>query len=124
MKTSLILLVFLLSLSSCATIFTKSKQPITFMGEPGIKIYQASSNVKIGEIGEEKSTTIEIKKKLGDTQLIAKKEGRPNTPLILESSFNTTSLWNILFWPGFLVDLGTGQMNKYDNSVIQIEMEE
>lgn len=123
MKKFLPLAIVCLFLSSCATIFTSSKQSITFSGMEGTKIYETSSNLKIAEIGKEKTTTVRVKKKLGEKQLLAKKEGYKNTPMILESSFNTTSLWNILFWPGFLVDLGTGQMNKYDNSYIEVEME-
>ena len=38
-------------------------------------------------------------------------------------TFNNACLWNILFWPGFLVDLGTQKMNKWDNTIINIEME-
>ena len=44
-------------------------------------------------------------------------------PLVIESNFNAKSLWNILFWPGFLIDLGTGKMNKYDPVIYNIDME-
>lgn len=64
-----------------------------------------------------------IKKAMSDKQLLAKKEGYKTQSLILESSFNTTSLLNLLFWPVFFVDLGTGQMNKWDNTNINIDME-
>lgn len=110
-------------LSSCATIFTPSRQSITFSGLEGTKIFDTSTNVKIAEIGSDKTTTVSVKKKMSDKQLIAKKDGYKNTPIILESSFNATSLWNILFWPGFIVDLGTGQMNKWDNTYINVDME-
>lgn len=123
MKKLLLPLFACFILSSCATIFTSSKQPITFTGPAGTKIYDASNNIKLAEIGQDQTTTVSIKKKRDDKQLIAKKDGYKSTPLVLESSFNTTSLWNILFWPGFFVDMGTGQMNKYDNTIINIEME-
>lgn len=109
--------------SSCATIFTPSKQSITFSGIEGTKIYDASNNVKLAEIGSDKTATISVKKKMSDKQLLAKKEGYKTLPFILESTFNTTSLWNILFWPGFIVDLGTGQMNKWDNTSINLDLE-
>lgn len=112
-----------LFLSSCATLFTSPTQSITFSGTPGTKIYDAATNIKVGEIGEDKTVTIPIKKKMSDKQFLAKKEGYQTTPVMLESSFNTTALWNILFWPGFIVDLGTGQMNKWDNTYINIDME-
>lgn len=123
-KTYLVSVVmFALILSSCATLFTGSSQPITFAGLEGTKIFDASTNVKIAEIGSDKTTTVSIKKKISDKQFIAKKEGYKSTPLMLESSFNTTSLWNLLFLPGFIVDLGTGQMNKWENTYINIDLE-
>lgn len=42
---------------------------------------------------------------------------------MLETSFNAASLWNILFWPGFLVDLGTSKMFKWENPIVNIELE-
>ncbi|MFV0538650.1 MAG: hypothetical protein ACK5M3_14985 [Dysgonomonas sp.] len=110
-------------LSSCATIFTPSRQSITFSGLEGTKIFDTSTNIKIAEIGSDKTATVSVKKKMSDKQLIAKKDGYKSSPIILESSFNTTSLWNLLFWPGFIVDLGTGQMNKWDNTYINVELE-
>lgn len=89
----------------------------------GIKLYDATNNVKLAEIKEGESTTIKLKKKLSDKTIIAKKEGYKNTPFVIESAFNAKSLWNILFWPGFLIDLGTGKINKYDPVIYNIEME-
>lgn len=123
MKKALTLLSVLLLFSSCATIFTSSRQVITFSGMEGTKIYDVSTNIKIAEIGSDKTATASIKKKLSDKILVAKKDGYKNCPLLLESSFNTTSLWNLLFWPGFIVDLGTGQMNKWDNTYISVDLE-
>ena len=109
MKKILLLLSVCISFSSCCTLFSSSKQDITFTGMNGIK--------------EDNSVTVQIKKKREDKQLVAKKEGYQTTPFVLESTFNNACLWNILFWPGFLVDLGTQKMNKWDNTIINIEME-
>ena len=92
-------------------------------GENGIKLYDGTNNVKLGEIKEGNSVTVKVKKKMADKTVIAKKEGYANTPLVIESNFNAKSLWNILFWPGFLIDLGTGKMNKYDPVIYNIDME-
>lgn len=124
MKRLLFLFSICILLSSCATIFTNSRQSITFSGPEGTKIYDADSNVKLAEIGSDGTATARIKKKLGDKNLLAKKEGYKTQPFLLESGFNATTLWNILFWPGFLVDLGTGQINKYDNTTISLDLEE
>lgn len=123
MKQILLLLSACMIFSSCCTLFSSSKQAITFTGPNGVKIYDAMTKVKLAEIKEDNTTTVKIKKKREDKQLIAKKEGYQSTPLLLESTFNNACLWNILFWPGFLVDLGTQKMNKWDNTIIDIEME-
>ena len=125
MKKHVILLMMAvtLGLSSCMSIFSSSQQPITITGENGIKLYDATNNVKLAEIKEGESTTIRLKKKLSDKTIIAKKEGYKNTPFVIESAFNAKSLWNILFWPGFLIDLGTGKINKYDPVIYNVEME-
>lgn len=123
MKKILLLVSICISCSSCCTLFSSSKQDITFTGMNGTKIYEASTKQKIAEIKEDNSVTVQIKKKREDKQLLAKKEGDQTTPFVLESTFNNACLWNILFWPGFLVDLGTQKMNKWDNTIINIEME-
>ena len=105
------------------TVFTKSRQTVTFTGEAGTKLYDATSNVKIAEISDGGSTTVKMKKKLADKTIIAKKSGYKDTPFIIESEFNAKSLWNILFWPGFLIDLGTGKINKYDPVIYNVELE-
>jgi len=115
-----ILLVSVICLSSCATIFTSSRQNITFTGDEGTKIYDSSTNVKLAEIKEDQTTNISLKKTMNDKQLVIKKDGKEPQAVVIESKFNKTSLWNLLFWPGFLIDLGTGQMNKYDNTIINL----
>lgn len=122
MKNLFLLVFVVLSTSSCMTLFTKTNQSVTLMGAEGITIYDAQNNVKIGKIEDEGSVTLDIKKNLFDKTLIAKKEGYQNTPIILPSVFNPKALWNILFWPGFLIDLGTGKINKYEPAIYQIEM--
>ena len=93
------------------------------MGEDGTRIYDGTNNVKLSEIKGGGVTTVKLKKKLSDKIMIAKKEGYKNTPFVIESAFNAKSLWNILFWPGFLIDLGTGKINKYDPVIYNVEME-
>ncbi len=123
MKKMIVALLCPLLFSSCMTVFTKSRQTVTFTGEAGTKLYDATSNVKIAEISDGGSTTVKMKKKLADKTIIAKKSGYKDTPFIIESEFNAKSLWNILFWPGFLIDLGTGKINKYDPVIYNVELE-
>lgn len=121
MKKILLFVLPAMMLSSCCTLFTPSKQAITFNGENGIKIYD--DGVKIAEIKDNNTTSVRIKKELSSKYLIAKKEGYRPTPLKLETKFDAVAVINILFWPGFVVDAATGQMCKWDNTYIDIEME-
>lgn len=123
MKKTLLTIITATALSSCCTVFTASKQNVTFMAPNGTKIYDAETNIKIAEVEKENMVTTKIKKKVSDKQLIARKDGYSPTPFMLETAFNPSSLWNILFWPGFLVDLGTGKMFKWDNTIINLELE-
>ena len=50
MKKILLLLSVCISFSSCCTLFSSSKQDITFTGMNGTKIYEASTKQKIAEI--------------------------------------------------------------------------
>lgn len=113
-------LLVLMSMSSCSTVFTGTKQSITFTGEPGVRIYK--NNNKIAEIDNGGTTTVKIHKSLSSTNLIAKKEGYRNTPLILSSVFNPISAINLFNPIGWIVDLGTGAACKYDDTVITVEM--
>lgn len=112
-----------LLLSSCCTVFTSSKQAVTFTAPNGTKIYDAATNLKIAEVKQDNTVTTKIKKERENKQLIARKDGFQPTPFLLETKFNANSLWNILFWPGFLVDFGTGQMFQWDNTLVDIELE-
>ena len=58
MKKILLLLSVCISFSSCCTLFSSSKQDITFTGMNGTKIYEASTKQKIAEIKEYKSVTV------------------------------------------------------------------
>lgn len=124
MKNVFLMVFVVLSASSCMTLFTKTNQSVTLMGEDGITVYDAQNNVKIGKIEDGGSVTLEVKKRLFDKTLIAKKEGYRNTPIIIPSVFNPKALWNVFFWPGFLIDLGTGKINKYDPAIYHVEMEQ
>jgi hypothetical protein len=121
MKSILLAIVCALCLSSCGTLFTSSKQDITFMGLPETRIYD--NGKKLCEIPEDGIKTIKIKKKLSDKTLIAKKDGYKNTPVTIDATLNPISvinLTNILAWA---IDLGTGKCFKWDADVVEIEME-
>ena len=121
MKKVLLMLTCVLCLSSCGTLFTPSKQPITFMGMPETRIYD--NGKKLGEIDESGTTTIKVRKKLSDKTLIAKKDGYKNTPITLDATFNPVSIINLTNILAWAIDLGTGKCCKWDTDIVEIEME-
>ena len=121
MKKVLLMLTCVLCLSSCGTLFTPSKQPITFMGMPETRIYD--NGKKLGEIAESGTTTIKVRKKLSNKALIAKKDGYKNTPVTLDATFNPVSIINLTNILAWAIDLGTGKCCKWDTDVVEIEME-
>ena len=121
MKKVLLMLTCVLCLSSCGTLFTPSKQPITFMGMPETRIY--NNGKKLGEIAESGTTTIKVRKELSDKILIAKKDGYKNTPITLDATFNPVSIINFTNILAWAIDLGTGKCCKWDTDVVEIEME-
>lgn len=121
-KILLLSVVTMLSFTSCGTLFTSSRQNITFTGQSGIMIYD--NGLKVAEINDEGTASARIRKKLSDKTFIAKKEGYKSTPLVLESTFNPISIINLANLFAWAIDLGTGKCCKWDNTVIEINMEE
>ncbi len=81
MKKELCLIVWLcLTLSSCCTVFTSSKQTVTFQAPNGTRIYDASTNTKIAEVKQDNTVSVPVKKRREDKQFIARKEGYQPTP--------------------------------------------
>ena len=115
------MLICVLCLSSCGTLFTPTKQSITFIGIPEIKIFD--NGKKLGEIKEDGTTTIKVRKKLYNKTLIAKRRGYKNTPIILEATLNPVSIINLTNVFAWIIDLGTGKCCKWDSDIIEIEME-
>ena len=121
MKKVLPILICVLCLSSCGTLFTPTKQSITFIGIPETKIFD--NGKKLGEIKEDGTTTIKVRKKLYNKTLIAKRRGYKNTPIILEATLNPVSIINLTNVFAWIIDLGTGKCCKWDSDIIEIEME-
>ena len=121
MKKVLMMLICALCLSSCGTLFTPSKQSITFMGMPETRIYD--NGKKLGEISEGGTTIIKVRKELSSKTLIAKKDGYKNTPFTLDATFNPVSIINLTNILAWAIDLGTGKCCKWDTDVVEIEME-
>ena len=114
-------LVVLLLMTSCGTLFTPTKQKITFVGLPETSIYDDGK--KLGTINDEGETTIKVRKKLSDKTLIAKKNGYKNANIKLDAVFNPISIINLTNVLGWGIDLISGKCCKWDTDYVEIEQE-
>lgn len=89
---------------SCATLFTGSRQAITFDAKmPEVGIYK--DGVKLGETKNDGTFTTKIGKELSSVNMMAKKEGYKNEPFFLNTRFNGVSCINLLNIIDFIVCL-------------------
>ena len=109
-----------LSLTSCATIFTGSKDEISFSSKP--------EGAKVMLKGLEKCTTpctTAVQRSLGNEQVELKLDGYQTKTFALEKKFNAVTVINIIGGGiiGFGIDAATGSMMKYDKKAYELELE-
>lgn len=121
-KLSVALLVGIaLSVTSCASILTGTKDKITFNSTPeGAKVFHK-------EI--EKCTTpctAEIPRSLSKQMVTFEKEGYTNKEVKLTKTFNPVTLVNILLGGaiGVGIDAATGSLTKYSPKEYKVELEQ
>nr|WP_314499763.1 hypothetical protein [uncultured Chryseobacterium sp.] len=123
MKKSLsaaVLLSVTLSLTSCATIFTGTKDSLSFNSTP--------QGAKVIHKGIAKCTTpctVDIPRSLSKQMVSFEKEGFDKKEVKLVKNFNAVSLLNILFGGviGVGIDAATGSLTKYSPKEYQVELE-
>ena len=105
-------------ISGCATIFSRSNDPITFNSTPeGAVVFMEGQ--RIGKT----PTVVNVKRSLSPPMIEVKADGYYPQRVFLNNTFNTVSLINILFWPGFIVDAATGSMMKASQFNYDVELE-
>src|SRR3990167_314486 len=106
---NLFCLLLVILLTGCATIFTKSADPITFTSNPeGARV--EGNGAFVGRT----PVTVPIKRALTPPQVSLKLKGYEIQHVILQNSFNGVAILNIFFWPGFIVDAATGALMDYE----------
>ena len=111
-------------LTSCASLFTKSNQEITFKGRPGTTIIDKNKNQMIAEIGSNGFATAQVRKRLRNKQLLATKEGYRPGEYTLDTKIQGWFWGNIIFGgiPGMAIDAATGKMMKYRTSLLDVTL--
>ncbi|MCU7613480.1 PEGA domain-containing protein [Chryseobacterium sp. GMJ5] len=119
-KLSIALLSVTLSFTSCATIFTGTKDSISFNSQP--------EGAKVMHKGIEKCTTpctADIQRSLSKQMITFEKEGYKSEEVKLVKNFNAVSLLNILLGGviGIGIDAATGSLTKYSPKSYTVELE-
>lgn len=121
-KLSVVLLAGIaLSVTSCASILTGTKDKITFNSTPeGAKVFHK---------GIEKCTTpctAEIPRSLSKQMVTFEKEGFTTKEVKLTKTFNPVTLVNILLGGaiGVGIDAATGSLTEYSPKAYQIELDQ
>ena len=116
--TNVFLAVLIISFSSCATMFTGSRQTVKVQTiPPGADVYVE---------GEKMGTTpteISLRKGFNPESVVVKKEGFENKNLPLNTTFNPVALLNLLGLLGWAVDGATGAMMKYDKKFYEVTLD-
>lgn len=110
----------LLVLSGCATLFSGTDDDITFDSEPqGAKVL-----IDGIVVGTTPTTVVVDRPGLEETDVTVQLEGYESRRFELDKEFNNTSILNIFFWPGFVIDALTGALFKYDQKSYTVDLEE
>lgn len=119
MRTLAIACAFVLFSSGCATLFSGTDEEITFNSSPS-----GADVVVDGIVVGTTPTTVEIDRPgLEDQDVTIELEGYETRTFELDKEFNTISILNIFFWPGFVVDALTGALFRYDKDTYSVNLE-
>jgi len=120
MRSTVLLASVLLLLSGCATLFSGTDDDITFDSEP------QGADVLIDGIvvGTTPTTVVVDRPGLEETDVTVQLEGYDPLRFELDTEFNNTAILNIFFWPGFVIDVLTGALFKYDKKSYTADLEE
>jgi hypothetical protein len=112
-------LFMVLSLSACATLFTGTRDTISFNSTP------AGATILIDGIEMGKTpATILVKRSLGDKLVTLKMPGYQDRTFALSKTFNVVSVLNLGSILGWGVDAATGAVFKYDRFSYEMELEQ
>ncbi len=120
MKSKLFILAIasLFLMTSCATIFTGTKDSLRFDSNPkGAKVY-----VDGIEVGKTPCTTV-VKRSLTDKFAEIRLDGYETRVITLDRTFNVVSIINLGSLLGWAIDAATGALMKYDRKGYFIELE-
>lgn len=108
----------LLCTSSCATIFSGTRDEILFTSEPsGVKIVM--DGYPVGKT----PVMLDVRRSLSGRWVAFEKEGFESQYIKLETNFNGVSIINLTCLVCWAVDLATGAITRYNTPSLYVEME-
>jgi hypothetical protein len=117
-KLQIILLALVFTLSSCATIFTGSKQ--------NVQINSIPSGAKVSVDGMERGVTplsTKLKKGFEGQTITLKMDGYQTKVFQPETTFNAVAVLNMFGLLGWAIDAATGAMMKYSPKSYEITLD-
>ncbi len=117
MKRILFVIIVIVFATSCATIFTGTKDRISFNSTP--------SGAVIYKDGVELCTTpcsYKVKRSLNDTDIEIKLDGYETRLITLDTEFNVVSIINLGNLFGWGIDALSGSVMKYDRKSYEISL--
>ena len=116
----LYIIMVLLFLTSCATLFSGTTDSITINSEP------AGATILIDGIDYGKTPTTFVLKRpgLSDKIVTLKLDGYEDRTFTLQKEFNTVAIINLGNGLGWLVDILTGAVNKYNPVNYKFELKQ
>lgn len=117
MIRTFIAVIGIVSLSSCATILTGTKDRVNF-----------KSNVEGATVSKDGNTlcktpcSVKIHRKLGGADIEISKEGYDTKMISLETNFNAVSVINLVSLFGWGIDLLSGAVVHYDPRTYNIDL--
>ena len=118
MKKIIFILVASIAVTSCATIFSGTKDRITFnTNVKGAKIFIDGSEICTTPCTES------IGRKLGDTEIQIKLDGYDTKIVRLDKEFNVISVLNLGNLLGWAIDVVTGSVMKYGKKNYDIQLD-
>lgn len=111
--------------SSCASLFTKTSQEVTFKGVPGTTVVNPKKDNKtVAVVGDNGYATAKLKKQLGALNLVAKRDGYEPMSFKLGTKIQGAFWGNLLIGgiPGFAIDAATGKMMKFKESFYDVTL--
>lgn len=109
---------------SCASLFTKSSQEVTFKGVPGTTVVNPKKNSLVAVVGDNGFGTGKVRKRLKSLDLVAQKDGYDPMDINLGTKIHHAFWFNILFGgiPGMAIDVATGKMMKYNTTFYDVTL--